>query len=173
MATLTIGQIVILLAGTLLGGGGLGYYIQSRIRVREAKEMAGIQTEVTVTTAPIAVLQQQLAAKDAQLNQSQQMSHDFVESQMKRNDATTAAVLALAEQVRVQTTNLKDIGTSLQNHREESSARAGKTYEKISDVNERLAGLEAGIKNCLDTAESAAYKAKEAAELVAKVAKAA
>lgn len=147
---------------SLLVGGVLIYYLQSRIRVRETADTTGIHAQATATQAPYTVMQQQLQAKDAQLAQVQQQHYSFVEGTMKRNDATTEAVLALAEQVRVQTTNLTELRQDLTLHRSESSARAGKTYEAIGKVNERLAGLEANIKGTLDDAKSAAKDAKDA-----------
>lgn len=159
-----------LVVGPLIGGG-LVYFIQSRIRVREARETAGIQAEATAAATPYQVFQQQLIAKDAQIATIQVQHHTFVETQMARNDATTQAVLALAEQVRVQTGNLKEISVVLQSHREESGTRSGRIYEKIGLVNERLAGLEAGLKNSLETAQRAAEIAKEAVEAVNKVAR--
>ncbi len=155
----TVYLVLTLVVGPLIGGG-LVYLIQSRIRVQEARETAGIQSEATKTSAPLAVIMNQLVAKDAQIDRAQSQHHAFVETQMARNDATTQAVLALAEQVRVQTGNLKDISSSLQEHRNESGARSGRIYEKIGLVNERLAGLEAGLKNSLDTAQKAAETAK-------------
>lgn len=162
--------ILTLLVGPLVGGGVV-YFIQSRIRVKEAKDMAGIQGEAAATTAPLAALQQQLAAKDQQLAQARAEVHDFVKSSMERNEASTRAILALAEQVRVQTGNLTTLQNDLGAHRSESSVRAGKTYEAIGKVNERLAGLEAGVKNCLDLATDAAKDAKEAAEMAEKAVK--
>lgn len=165
---MTTSQMVLsFIVGPLIGGV-LVFYLQSRIRVKETKDTAAIHGDAAVAAAPYKVLQDQLAAKDQQLAQVQGQHHDFVEGQMKRNDATTQAILALAEQVRVQTGNLKDIQTGQHEQRAESSARAGKTYEKIAEVNERLAGLEAGVKNCLETAQDAAKAAKGAAELAEK-----
>lgn len=132
---------------SLLIGGGLVYFIQSRIRVKEAHDIAGIQAEAVAVNTPYQVLQQQLNVKDSQIAQSQAVHHSFVESQMARNDATTKATLELAEQVRAQTENLKDMSRSLQSHREESSARTGKIYEKIGEVNERLATIEAQMRS--------------------------
>lgn len=152
-------------------GGVLVFYLQSRIRVKETKDTTAIHGEAAAAAAPYAVLQQQLQAKDAQLAQAQGQHHAFVESQMERNDATTKAILALAEQVRVQTGNLTVLQNNLQDHRTESSARAGKTYEAIGKVNERLAALEAVAKNTLEQASDAAKTAKEAAELAEKVVK--
>lgn len=153
--------ILTMVVGPLIGGG-MVYYIQSRIRIHEARETAGIQSEATAVNTPYQVLQQQLMAKDAQIAQSQAQHHNFVETQMARNDASTQAILALAEQVRVQTGNLKDISGGLQAHRDESTVRSGKIYEKIGLVNERLAGLEVGIKTSIETAQRAADKAEQA-----------
>lgn len=135
--TLVVGPLV---------GGGLVYFIQSRIRLNEARETAGIQAEAAATQTPYQVLQQQIAVKDAQISQSQTQHHAFVETQMARNDAATQAMLSLAEQVRMQTDNLKDLSVGLQMHRDESSARSGKIYEKIGQVNERLATIEAHVR---------------------------
>lgn len=134
--------LVLTLIGGPLVGGGLVYYIQSRIRIQEARENAAIQGNATAANTPYQVLQQQLAAKDGQIAQTQQQHHAFVESQMARNDATTKAIIELAAECRAQTDTLKAVGLSLQAHREESSARAGKIYEKIGAVNERLAAIE-------------------------------
>jgi len=153
--------VLTLLVGPLVGGG-LVYFIQSRIRVKEVRDTAGIHAEAAANQTPYTVMQQQLLAKDAQLAQVQGQHYAFVEGTMKRNDATTEAVLALAEQVRVQTTNLTELRQDLGSHRTESSARAGKTYEAIGKVNERLAGLEANIKGVLDDAKTAAKDAKDA-----------
>lgn len=147
-------------------GGGVVYFIQSRIRINELRETSGIQASAVAVNTPYQVLQQQLSAKDAQIAQAQGQHHAFVESQMERNDATTKALLALAEQLRVQTGNLKDVSVSLQEHRTESSARAGKIYEQVGKVNERLAGLEANVKNSLETAKDAAEVARDAAKAV-------
>lgn len=147
---------------SLLVGGVLVYYLQSRIRVKETADTTGIHAQATAAQAPYTVLQQQLTAKDAQIAQAQGQHHQFVESQMARNDATTQAVLALAEQVRVQTGNLKDVSAALAEHRTESSARAGRIYEQVGKVNERLAGLEAGVKTTLELAQSAAKDASDA-----------
>lgn len=162
--------VLSLVIGPLIGGG-LVYYIQSRIRVKEARDTAGIHAEATAVATPYAVLQQQLITKDQQLASAQGLHHAFVESTMARSDATTQAILALAEQVRVQTGNLKDLGSGLDTHRTESSARAGKIYEQIGKVNERLAGLEANVKNSLETASDAAKTAKDAAETLDRVAR--
>lgn len=128
-----------------LVGGGVVYYIQSRIRINEAKEQASIQGQASVSQTPLEVLRSELASKGVALQQTQQQFFEFVESQMKRNDATTKAILEVAGECRAQTETLKFVGTSLQAHREESSARAGKIYEKIGDVNERLAAIEGRI----------------------------
>lgn len=161
-------QIVLSVVVGPLIGGVLVFYLQSRIRVRENKDNASIQAETQAAATPYQVLQQQLLAKDQQLMASRAETHDFVKGQMERNDASTKAILALAEQVRVQTGNLATLQSDLTTHRAESSTRAGKTYEKIAEVNERIAGLEAGVKNSLDTAQEAAKKAKDAAELAEK-----
>lgn len=159
--------VLSLVVGPLIGGG-LVYYIQSRIRINETKETTAIQGAAAAAATPYQVLQQQLQSKDAQIAQAQQQHHEFVASQMARNDATTQAVLALAEQVRVQTGNLKDVSTALHEHRVESSARAGKIYEQVGKVNERLAGIESNIKSTLESAQDAAASAKEAAEVAEK-----
>ena len=157
--------VLSLIVAPLVGGGAV-YYIQSRIRRNEAREMASIQTEASAASTPYQLLQNQLATKDAMLSQSQAQHHQFVESQMARNDATTQAILGLAEQVRVQTGNLQDLSSVLQTHRDEGAMRSGKIYEKIGQVNERLAGIESGIKNSIETAQDAAKTAKAAAEIV-------
>lgn len=133
-------------------GGGVVYYIQSRIRINEAKEQVAIQGQASAAQTPLEVLRNELASKGVALQQTQQQFFQFVESQMKRNDATTKALLDVAAECRSQTDTLKAVGVSLQAHREESSARAGKIYEKISDVNERMAGMEANVKNASDAA---------------------
>lgn len=143
-------------------GGGVVYFIQSRIRVKEAQDMAGIQAEATTKQTPYTILQQQLAVKDGQFAATQAKHDAFVDSTIARQDATTKAILELAEQVRVQTGNLKDLGQGMQDHRAESSARAGKIYEQIGKVNERLAGLESGIKTSIDLAGRAAETAEKA-----------
>ena len=150
-------------------GGGVVYYFQSRVRIREAKETADIHGAASAAQTPYQMFQQQIAAKDAQLAMHQQQSYSFVETQMARNDATTKAVLELAEQIRVQTENLKEMSSGLEVHRGDSSARSGKIYEQIGKVNERLAGLEAGVKNTLDTATEAAKTARGAVELAERV----
>jgi hypothetical protein len=135
--TLVVGPLV---------GGGVVCFIQSKIRVNEARETAEIRTHEAAGAAPYQVLQQQLAAKDAMIASAQSQHHAFVETQMARNDASTRALLELAEQIRVQTANLKDMSTSLQGHKDEAHARAGRLYEKIGEVNERLATIEAKVK---------------------------
>lgn len=161
--------------GGVLGGGlltsGVLYWWQSRVRVREAKDLGAIQAEATAAQTPFQLLQQQLLVKDNQLAAANQEYKEFVDSAMARNDATTRAILELASLCRQQTENLKQISADVQTHRKDSSERAGKIYEKISDVNERLAGVEAGIKNSLETAQEAVKKAKEAAETAEKVVK--
>lgn len=159
---MTISQMLLTFIVAPLVGGVLVFYLQSRIRVRETKETAAIHGEASAAQTPYTVLQQQLMAKDNQLAQVQGQHYAFVEGTMKRNDATTEAVLALAEQVRVQTENLKSLGSGLETHRSESSARAGKIYEQVGKVNERLAGLEANIRGVLDDAKTAAKDAKDA-----------
>lgn len=149
-------------------GGVLVFYLQSRIRVREVKDTTEIRSEATAAATPYQLLQQQLVAKDQQIAQARGEHHTFVENSMKRNDAATTAILELAGLCRAQSENLKDVGTALQAHREEASARSGKIYEQIGKVNERLAGLEANVRNSLDTASDAARHAKEAAELAEK-----
>ncbi len=137
--------VISVVIGPLIGGGVV-FYLQSRIRVREARETSRIQSDAQTAAQPLAVIMNQLVAKDAQIDRAQNQHHAFVETQMARNDATTQAILALAEQVRVQTGNLKDLSVSLTAHREESSLRGGKVYEKIGMVNERLATIEAMVK---------------------------
>lgn len=154
-------MILTLIVSPLLGGG-LVYYIQSRIRINESKEQASIAGAATAAQTPYQVLQQQLQAKDGQIAMTQQQHYQFVESQMARNDATTKAILELAAECRAQTDTLKAVGASLQDHREESSTRAGKIYEKIGDVNERMAAMETGVKNAIDSAGRASDTALQA-----------
>ena len=159
-----IGYIILTVVISPLLGGVFVYYFQSRVRVREQREVAGIQAEATVSQHPLQVLQQQLQVKDAQIAQVSQTHDAFVESAMARNDATTKAILELAEQLRAQTANLKDLSTLLQSHRDDDAGRAGRIYDQIGKVNERLAGLEATVKNTLEVAKEAASEAKEAVE---------
>lgn len=159
-----------MIASTLVGGG-LVYLIQSRIRVRELRDTTAIQTAASAAKSPMEMMAQQIQIKDAQIAQVQQQHADFVDSQMKRNDAGTEAILNLAEQVRVQTSNLAAVVKEIQEHRAESATRAGKIYENIGKVNERLAGLEATVKSTLDTATDASKISKAAAETVERVAR--
>lgn len=147
---------------SLLVGGVLVFYLQSRIRIREQKETSDIRGAETAALTPMQVMERQLQAKDQQLLLAQQTMGGWVETQMARNDAQTKAILELAAQVRGQTENLKDVGAALQAHREEASARSGRVYEKIGEVNERLATIEGGIRNSLDTAQRAAEAALQA-----------
>ncbi len=169
MPTVSTGYLILTLVVAPLIGGGVIYGIQAWIRVREAKATVGIHADAAASQTPVQVLTQQLASKDAQLAQARAEVHEFVKGQMERNDAGTRAILALAEQVRIQTGNLTTLQSDLADHRSDSSARAGKTYEAIGKVNERLAGLEANVRSCLNTAEDAAKTAKDAAELAEKV----
>lgn len=171
MPQVSTGYLILTLVIAPLIAGGVVYGIQAFIRVREAKATAAIHGEAAAAQTPVQVLTQQLAAKDAQLAQARAEVHEFVKGQMERNDAGTRAILALAEQVRVQTGNLTTLQSDLADHRADSSARAGKTYEAIGKVNERLAGLEANVRSCLSTAEDAAKVAKDAAELAEKAVK--
>ncbi len=155
--------VLTLLAGPLVGGGVV-YYIQSRIRINEQREMAGIQGGATAQQAPMDMLRGELAAKGVALQQTQEQFFLFVESQMKRNDATTAAMLNMAAESRAQTEALKAVGVSLQDHREESAGRAGKMYDRIGLVNERMASIESGMKIAADTAHRAANTALEAVQ---------
>lgn len=161
---MSTGYLILTLIVAPLIAGGVVYGIQAFIRVKEARATAGIHAEASVLQTPVQVLTQQLAAKDQQLASAHAETHEFVKSQMERNDAGTRAILELAEQLRMQTSNLKDLSTAFADHRDESSQRAGKIYEQVGKVNERLAGLEASVRNCLDTASDAAKIAKDAAE---------
>lgn len=167
----TIGYLVLTVVISPLVGGVFVYYFQSRVRVREQRETAGIQAEAAISTSPLQMMQQQLQVKDAQIAQAAQTHDAFVESAMARNDATTKAILELAEQFRVQTSNLKDLGSLLQSHRDEDGSRAGRIYDQIGKVNERLAGLEASVRSTLEVAKDAVSTAKDAAETAERVAR--
>ena len=119
----------------LLGGSGvltaLGAWLLSRIRVKEAAETQSIRDHA----APLDVIRQQLNAAQAQTAQAQSHLYEFVQASMQRQDAQTRALLAVEATLTTQ-------GEALRQHMADSSRRAEKIYDKLSSLDNRMAGIQ-------------------------------
>lgn len=129
--------------GYFLGIGGtlsaaVVYWLQSRTRVREAQD----QAEISKQQEPMAVLRQQLAAKDAEILQTREQFFTFVNAQIARTEAQTKAILDLGAEARANTDAIRALGTSLEAHREESKAGRASIHDELGQVRERLAEIQ-------------------------------
>lgn len=111
--------------------GLIVYYFQAKVRLSEAKESLGLKADAT----PLEVLRSIITKKDDEMTEARAHLYQLVNSQMVRNDAGTKAITEMVDALRAQTQSLAE-------HKADSSARAAKIYEKVSEINERISVIE-------------------------------
>lgn len=77
----------------------------------------------------------------ASINAARQQNLDIVKENMSRGEAMTRALLEMGAECRASVIAIKEVAVNLQAHREESSTRAGKMYEKMGDIETDIARI--------------------------------
>lgn len=75
------------------------------------------------------------------INAARQQNLEIVKESMTRGEAMTKALFDMGAECRASVVAIKEMAVNLQAHREESSARAGKMYEKMGDIENEIARM--------------------------------
>lgn len=103
------------------------------------------KARVDTERSPVDTMRQALASRDAEVAQAREQLYTFMNNHLAHDKAEReqlASVLAgIQKEQAINVETLKALHQDIKQHREESSDRAGKIYEKLGIVNESLAGI--------------------------------